>query len=354
MTDLLTKLTYQTVQQGKRYFGIAHKTLSTELFNWIAPPSQARKQVLADISPALLQAIQRRMDDLLEADWQDAERGVYDSALLFENPWDSFFKVYPALWLDSPSVWARARNQRTQEFAPGIETEGYPQYYVRNFHHQTDGYLSDHSASLYDLQVELLFNGTADAMRRRILAPLQAGLRHFEQPARELRLLDIATGTGRTLKMLRGGFPQAQLFGMDLSAAYLRKANELLSQDPGELPQLFKGNAEALPFQDGYFHGTSCVFLFHELPGPVRQTVINEAFRVTQPGGTFVICDSIQAVDMAELRPVMENFQATFHEPFYRNYIEDSLEERLTQAGFEVVAVFNHFMSKYWVGRRPA
>ena len=42
----------------------------------------------------------------------------------------------------------------------------YPDYY-QNFHHQTDGYLSDHQA-LYDLQVEILFNGSADAMRRRV------------------------------------------------------------------------------------------------------------------------------------------------------------------------------------------
>lgn len=354
MTDLLTKLAYQTLQQGKSYFGLAHKSLSTQLFNWVAPPSQAQKQPLAEVTPAILQEIQQRMDDLLQQDWNDAERGVYGSDLLFENPWDSFLKVYPALWLDSPRIWERARENRIQDFSPGVETEGYPSYYLRNFHHQTDGYLSDYSANLYDLQVEILFNGTADAMRRRILAPLQVGLGRFGIPGRELRILDIATGTGRTLKMLRGAFAKAQLYGADLSPAYLRKAMDLLSQDPGELPQLIQANGEALPYQEGYFHGTSCVFLFHELPGPVRQKVINEAFRVTQPGGTFVICDSIQATDMPELRPIMENFQTAFHEPFYRNYIDDNLEERLTRAGFAEVEVFSHFMSKYWVSRKPA
>ena len=44
---------------------------------------------------------------------------------------------------------------------------------MRNFHHQTDGYLSDFSASIYDLQVEILFNGSADSMRRRIIKPIK-------------------------------------------------------------------------------------------------------------------------------------------------------------------------------------
>ncbi|NJN30720.1 MAG: class I SAM-dependent methyltransferase [Synechococcales cyanobacterium RM1_1_8] len=353
MTDLLTKLAYQTMQQGKGYVGLAHKAISTQLFNWVVPPSEAQKLALKTITPDLLQQIQSRMAALLEEDWQDVERGIYPSEILFDNPWDSFLKVYPWVWLDSPRTWVRSRDSRTKEFSPDIETEGYPRYYLRNFHHQTDGYLSDGSAQIYDLQVELLFNGTADAMRRRILAPLRSGLQRFDLPQRQLRGLDIACGTGRTLKMLRGCFAQAKLFGVDLSGAYLRKANELLSQEPNELPQLVEANAEALPYQDNYFHGTSCVFLFHELPGPVRQRVIQEAFRVTQPGGTFVICDSIQAIDMGDLRPIMENFQATFHEPFYCDYIQDNLEARLAKAGFETVEVFSYFMSKYWVARKP-
>lgn len=50
---------------------------------------------------------------------------------------------------------------------------------MQNFHHQTNGYLSDLSANLYDLQVEIFFGGLADAMRRYILAPLKRGLAKF-------------------------------------------------------------------------------------------------------------------------------------------------------------------------------
>lgn len=352
MSDTLTKLTYQAFQQGKCFFGLAHKTISTELRNLINPPfNELRPQPL---SRELLQGFKQRLDQIFEIDWQDAERGVYPESLLFDNPWDDFFNYYPRVWLDMPKTWERANQKRYQEFDRSILTEGYPSYYLQNFHHQTDGYLSDLSANLYDLQVEILFNGSADAMRRRILAPLKQGLKAFDSvPPQQIRVLDIACGTGRTLRMVRGTLPQASLFGTDLSPAYLRKANQLLSEIPGELPQLVQANAEELPYRDNYFHGVTCVFLFHELPPEVRQRVIEQAFRVTQPGGVFIICDSIQATDFPELMPLMENFPTMFHEPYYRHYITDDLVERLEKAGFQNIATENHFMSKYWIAYKP-
>jgi hypothetical protein len=90
-------------------------------------------------------------------------------------------KIFSATILWCGWIWRkfgeRANQKRYQEFSSDVETEGYPSYYLQNFHHQTNGYLSDLSANLYDLQVELLFGGTADPMRRRILAPLKQGLK---------------------------------------------------------------------------------------------------------------------------------------------------------------------------------
>ncbi|HEY9640016.1 MAG TPA: class I SAM-dependent methyltransferase [Coleofasciculaceae cyanobacterium] len=349
MAETLTKLAYQTFQQGKSYFGLAHKTLSTQLLSWLAPDA---KQPTEPLPTELLLQIQQRLNQLIEQDWQDAEQGIYPSSVLFDNPWEDFFRYYPQIWLDMPKIWQRVREKRYQEFSPAVRTAGYPSYYVQNFHHQTDGYLSDDSANLYDLQVEILFNGSADPMRRRILAPLKRGLAAFDLPLHQIRVLDVASGTGRTLRQIRAALPEASLYGIDLSPAYLRKANQLLSEIPGELPQLAQANAEALPYLDGYFQGVTCVFLFHELPPEARQRVIEQCYRVLQPGGVFVICDSIQASDSPELAPAMRNFAAMFHEPYYRHYMTDDLEERLEKAGFAAVQTEVHFMSKYWIARK--
>lgn len=352
MSDTFTKLAYQTFQQGKAAFALAHKNIGSQLLNLIYPPvNQLQTQPL---SPEILQKLRQMLDQIIETDWQDVERGVYPESLLFDNPWEDFFRYYPLDWLDMPKRWERTHQNRFQDFSPEVDTEGYPSYYRRNFHYQTDGYFSDKSANLYDLQVELLFNGAADPMRRRILAPLKEGLKTFDSVlAKQIRVLDIACGTGRTLRMIRGTLPQASLFGVDLSPAYLRKANQSLSEIPGELPQLVQAKAEELPYRDNYFHGVTCVFLFHELPPTIRQRVIEQAFRVIQPGGVFVICDSIQAVDFPELMPMMENFPVTFHEPYYRHYITDDLVARFQKAGFENITTEKHFMSKYWIAHKP-
>ncbi|MDB9541329.1 class I SAM-dependent methyltransferase [Anabaenopsis tanganyikae CS-531] len=352
MSETLTKLSYQAFQQGKTYFGVIHKTLSSRLMNLIHPTLGQRGK---PITEEVLFKLQQRINQLLETDWQDTEKGVYPESLLFYHPWSDFFRYYPMVCLELPQIWERSAQKKHQEFSPEIETDGYPSYYVQNFHNQTNGYLSDNSANLYDLQVEILFSGTADPMRRRILSPLKQGLKAFNSlPAKQIRVLDVACGTGRTLRMLRGSLPQASLYGVDLSPAYLRKANQQLSEIPGELPQLLQANAEELPYLNNYFHGVTSVFLFHELPAKVRQTVIEQCFRVTKPGGVFVICDSIQMSDSPEFAVNMESFPLLFHEPYYRDYTHDDLVARLEQAGFENISTQVHFMSKYFIAHKPA
>ncbi|MEH2393428.1 MAG: class I SAM-dependent methyltransferase [Nostoc sp.] len=352
MPESLTKLTYETFQQSKNYFGLAHKILSSRLRNLVYPTLEQKTKPIPN---ELLLKLQQRLNQLLEADWQDAEKGVYPESLLFDNPWDEFFRYYPLIWLDSPKTWERVQKQNYQDFSPEIDTDGYPSYYVQNFHHQSNGYLSDLSANLYDLQVEIVFGGAADPMRRRILAPLKQGLKAIDSVVpRQARILDVACGTGRTLKLIRAALPQASLFGTDLSPAYLRKANELLSQIPGELPQLLQANAEELPYVDDYFHAVTSVFLFHELPATVRQTVIEQCFRVTKPGGVFIICDSIQLSDSPELEYMMDSFPEAFHEPYYKHYSSDNLLERLQKVGFENIETQVHFMSKYFIAHKPA
>ena len=95
-------------------------------------------------------------------------------------------------------------------------------------------------------------------------------------------------------------------------------------------------------------------FLFHEIPGKVRQTVIEAAFRVLKPGGVLIICDSIQQEDFPELATLLKSFPRIRHEPYYRHYTIDNLLVRLEQAGFDQITLFDHFMSKYWVAIKPA
>ncbi|MFM9110427.1 MAG: methyltransferase domain-containing protein, partial [Prochlorococcaceae cyanobacterium] len=306
------------------------------------------------LSTSQLLALRDASERLLDLDWREAEEGLYPASLLFDAPWLDWATRYPLVWLDMPATWSRRQRRDVKDMPGDIQQEAFPDYYLQNFHHQTDGYLSDHSAALYDLQVEILFNGTADPMRRRVLRPLLDGLAAFAaRPASALRVLDLACGTGRTLRQVRAVLPQAQLIGLDLSSAYLRQANRWLSQLPGELPQLVQGNTEALPFADGSVQAVTCVFLLHELPPEARAATLAEAFRVLEPGGVLVLADSIQLADSPDFAVAMRNFSRVFHEPYYASYIRDDIPARLQSAGFEPVAATTHFMTRVWTARRP-
>jgi len=347
----LQRIAYHTLQQGKTLAGLVHKELSTKLTEVFAPEAATGD---FQIDQNLIKEVRLSMKNLERIDWQEAESGIYPKSLLFEAPWLEWAKKYPLVWLDMPQTWERRKKNKTREIPTDVDEEEYPNYYLQNFHHQTDGYLSKHSAEIYDLQVEILFNGTADSMRRRVLAPLKRGLINFSsQNSKKVKVLDIATGTGRTLQQIQSALPEVELYGLDLSGSYLKQASKYLSSRNGDLVQLTKGNAEKMPYAANSFQALTCVFLFHELPRDARQNVLNECFRLLEPGGVLILADSIQIEDSPEFTPIMENFHKIFHEPFYRDYIIDDINLRLESSGFTSISSESHFMTKVWKANKP-
>jgi ubiquinone/menaquinone biosynthesis C-methylase UbiE len=225
-----------------------------------------------------------------------------------------------------------------------------PDYFRQDFHYQTGGYLTDHSARLYDVQVETLFYGSAAAMRRSGLRPIVEYLKGRDQ--RQASLLDVACGTGRFLRQVRLLFPALRLEGLDLSRPYLEEARRHMGRlRPAEF---LVANAEAIPLPDESRDIISCVFLFHELPPAVRRTVASEIARVLKPGGLLVFIDSLQMGDKPGWDGLLEAFPERFHEPYYRHYTVDDLDGLFSEAGLMAQEFWLAFMSKVMVRRKPA
>ncbi len=106
--------------------------------------------------------------------------------------------------------------------------------------------MTDDSASRYDTQVEVLFNGTANATRRQALPQLHEIFAGRDQ--RKLSLLDIGCGTGRFLDSLKQVWPRLPAFGLDMSEPYVRYAKRHLKR--WSRINLAVGNAESLPVPD--------------------------------------------------------------------------------------------------------
>jgi len=282
------------------------------------------------------------MRALFVREWRDIEAGLFPAPRPLGAEPGEFLRRSLLYFRDLPSVDARRHGEREDELPPGSQADGLPDYYRQNFHHQSDGWLSAHSAQVYDTQVEVLFTGAADVMRRRALKPIAEWMAGKNQ--RSLRGLDVGCGTGRLLAFLHDAWPGVRWTGTDLSPPYLAEARRLIGRTARV--KLIEGAAETLPFESASLDLVVSSFLMHELPPDVRLAALKEMARVLKPGGLVVIVDSLQKGDQPSWDGLLDLFPHYFHEPYYADYVGGSLETSAAQAGLSPIATERAFLSK--------
>jgi hypothetical protein len=207
LKDQLIAAAYRSRQRAIRLpFLALHMALAKVMGGKSAPP------------PEVVKEVRERYRALMQRDIDNALEGVYPLRLLSMPSIGDHIRSVPEALRQLPATLSRAKNKNFKDLPDNAEVQGYPPYYRRNFHWQTDGYLSRRSAAVYDLQTDWVFMGAVNAMRRQVI-PLIAD----ELGARSdvsSSLLDVACGTGQTLKQLHATFPTLNLSGCDLSPFY--------------------------------------------------------------------------------------------------------------------------------------
>lgn len=263
------------------------------------------------------------------------------SALNAENPFKhvkNLFKIY----VDSIDVAYNKKfnNHKVFNESSRLEDDSLPDYYKRNFHNQTDGYLSKDSAQMYEHQVEILFRGTADMMRRLILPPV---LSHFNKHDK-LHILEVGAGTGISTKSISLLFNKAIINAYDLSEDYLQYARD---NRRAENTTYSFGNGEDLKKENNSSADLwLSTFMFHELPHKARLNCLKEAYRTLKPGGMIALVDSIQSHDREDFQEILSAFPQNFHEPYYKDYTKNSLEKDFEDIGFTNIKTHHKFLSK--------
>jgi ubiquinone/menaquinone biosynthesis C-methylase UbiE len=301
-----------------------------------APPESARR------------VWRRRFDDLVARDSAYVEAGIFPRALLFQMPVAAYAAEAPRLLLDGPRLLLRARAKNHDDLPEGVDRSKYPAYYTRNFHWQAGGWFSDHSARLWDLQLEVFFGGTGDMMRRAMIAPLVRAFGRHSSP----RVLDVGCGTGRFLLQLHSAMPDAALTGLDLSPAYIAHARRVLARVPGMT--LLEENAERTTLPDAHFDAVTIWGVLHEVPRDVRRTILAEVRRVLKPGGLLVISDVMQCAtpaDMDGFGHYITRHSDVYHEPYYASYLRDPLDRLYEECGFAFERTEPAFIMEVAMGR---
>jgi ubiquinone/menaquinone biosynthesis C-methylase UbiE len=313
-----------TLSQGLRVSRfLGQSILSNFAMGRKASPEQAKELPSRKL-------VMKELVQLFERDLANIRAGLYKlPSDLIEDPIRVSKNTLRFFW-DLPWVRDREMRREVKEFSEEVPESEFPSYYVQNFHYQTDGYLSERSAELYDHQVETVFAGGADAMRRQALVPLHHFLETNGQRDK-VQLLDVACGTGRFLRFVKENHPKLMVTGLDLSPWYLKKATESLNEF--QHASFVEANAEDMPFRNEQFDVVSCVFLFHELPRLVRAHVAAEMARVLKLGGILIFVDSLQLGDKPELDGSLKYFPTHYYEPYYSDYIEQDLDALFGSVG---------------------
>lgn len=132
-------------------------------------------------------------------------------------------------------------------------------------------------------------------------------------------VLEIGVGTGRNLALVARRYPQARLFGLDISAEMLKSAQVNIAR-AGAQDRTLLGRADATRFDPQALFGEpgfDRVFISYSLSMiPQWQAALAQALSVVEPGGALHVVDfgqqeRLPAWFRAALRDWLERFHVT-------------------------------------------
>jgi ubiquinone/menaquinone biosynthesis C-methylase UbiE len=146
---------------------------------------------------------------------------------------------------------------------------------------------------------------------------------------REARLgddvLEVGPGPGMTTDLLHVALPKLTVLELDEQLA-----DALTTRLDGTNVEVVRGDATAMPFEDGRFTGAVSFTMLHHVPTTeLQDRLFAEVARVLQPGGVFVVSDSLASEELA----------AFHHDDVYNPVDPVTVETRFRAAGFADVAV---------------
>ena len=341
MSDMSRALTYAATQTARVAFYGAHylaaRIVARDAFSGMPVP----KRPIPSLATMLA-----AMRALFTKDWYNVEAGLYPAPIDPIGEMRAAMKSTRFLF-DIPRVAKRQKRGGHSEVKG--TGENLPRYFRQNFHFQTDGYLTEKSAKLYDFQVEALFAGTADAMRRQAFVPVAKFLE--DRDAKKTTLLDIGAGTGRFLSFVKKARPNLRAIALDLSEPYLEEAQRNLAGFKNV--EFINAPAEKMPLPDASVDAAVSIFLFHELPPKIRASVAKEIARVLKPGGIFVLADSIQYGDATDFDGMIDIFPHLLHEPYFSSYAKTDFDKLFGAAGLKREESGLAYLTKVSVFRKP-
>lgn len=149
------------------------------------------------------------------------------------------------------------------------------------------------------------------------------------------RVVDLGCGPGIDTIAYARAFPEAELWGIDLSPPFLRFAH-LWAETKGHGIHYRQANAAATGLEDASVDLIVSNILFHETSDEVLRGILREARRILAPGGVMLNFDVAYQPDRISVpRQVTNAWQVVNNgEPYWTGFADLDLRDELRAAGF--------------------
>jgi ubiquinone/menaquinone biosynthesis C-methylase UbiE len=149
------------------------------------------------------------------------------------------------------------------------------------------------------------------------------------------KILDMGCTIGNNTLPFKGVFPEASVWGVDISRPCLKYAHARAC-GLGHSINFLQANAEETPFQGNSFDLVFSRILLHETSKKGLRKIILECYRLLKPGGLMIHCDAPQFDSITPYEASLRDWDATCNnEPFMTALYSMSLEKLYLECGFK-------------------
>jgi len=215
-----------------------------------------------------------------------------------------------------------------------------PDYMRYEIHCQPGGFVGHPlGGHLYFYGTNSLFEGRREAGGQDELHTRLAHQTPVPEDGQVLRVLDLGTSVGQLATAYKERFTSSEVWGVDISAPYLRFAH-MRAVDLGLEVHFAHQNAEKLDFPENHFDVVGAFILHHEIPAEASVNIIRELHRVIRPGGLYFPIDFYTGYEPKRLTPqYMFSMWKDHHwnqEVWREDYRKLNFNQALRDAGFDV------------------
>lgn len=308
-------------------------------------------------------------NDTLAADLDDRMRQV-DAALAPTPAYTAFAAVSEWSGRNHGRIVQAAFDEQRDDLAPRLDAlmakgptriearvgEQVPEYFKGWWIHRTTGGWDGHPYQgfvhgelLHREYVARNYPGDIFAQRREILSVL---------PRQDYRrIFEIGTSSAHYTMQLAKTFPQAEIWGCDLSMRMLEQAQRVANEH-GWHWRLLQVAGEDTGLDAASFDLVTSYIVMHEIPAEVTRAQLREAFRLLRPGGDVLFTDVTRYAALDRMGEFWAEYQAVNGgEPFWREAARLDLGAAARDAGFVNVRSEGFRGAKYpWFvyGHKPA